>query len=241
MHSLLQQYGLSWSGGKRSAEMRRALFHILRGHSVAYDGRGLIAALLELLLHSSFAPPALRASLRRLVRQQQSARDDSLAILGQALLARVAGPDPGGGVLDDTEVAEEDPRGFERSLSDRLGSLPGDDGTFRTRASAALRRPEPDLLPAALPAWVRQELERRMALWSGRYRVDRLASSIPSVVVYRRTPVEGGVAGYASIAWLEDGVPLPERDAHGHIVDAPNLEKAAVQAGRRSGRRSTRV
>jgi acetyl/propionyl-CoA carboxylase alpha subunit/acetyl-CoA carboxylase carboxyltransferase component len=231
VHSLLQKYGISWSGGKRSAEMRLALFHLLRGHSGAYDGRGLIVALLELLLHRSFTPPVLRASLGRLVRQEQSARDNSLATLGRALLDRMAGPDPSRGVLDETEAVAGDPRQLERVLSDPFGSLPGDVGTFRARAIAALRDPEPDPVPGALPAWVRQELERRLALWSGRYRVDRLASPIPSAIVYRRTPVEGGLPGYASIAWLEAGEPRPERDAHGHILGAADLEEAAIQAG----------
>jgi acetyl-CoA carboxylase carboxyltransferase component len=232
LHSLLQQYGVSWSRGKRSAEMRLALFHILRGHSAAHAGRGLLAALLELVLHSSVASPALRASLRRLVRQEQSARDNSLATLGRALLAREARPDRGGGVPGETEAAEEDPRGFERALVDPFGSLPGDDGTLRTRAMAALGSPEPDPLPAALPVWVRQELERRLALWSGRYRVDRLASSVPSATVYRRTPIAGGRPTYASIAWLEAGVPRPERDGNGHILGAPDLAEAAIRAAR---------
>jgi acetyl/propionyl-CoA carboxylase alpha subunit/acetyl-CoA carboxylase carboxyltransferase component len=231
LDALLQKYGISWSGGKRTAETRRALFHILRGHSVVHERRSLMASLLELLLERSFAPPALLLPLHRFVRQEQTERDDSLAALGRALLSSVAGSDRRAAVFEDeaTPIALQEFEGFP---ADPFGSFPGDDGSFRARALATLRSPEPDPVPHNLPAWVRRELDRRMALWSGRYRVDRLYSPIPTVVVYCRRPMESGVAGYAVLAWLEEGVPVSERDGQGHIVSSPNLEEAAILATR---------
>jgi acetyl-CoA carboxylase carboxyltransferase component len=107
---------------------------------------------------------------------------------------------------------------------------PGDNGGVRERALAAMQSPEPDLVPSSLPAWVQQELAARIQRWSARYRIERLLSAIPTVLVYRRTPLEAGALGYASIAWLEEGAPVPETDAWGHIVSAPNLERAAGSA-----------
>jgi len=232
MVSLLRKYGILWSGGKRSPETRLALFHILRAYSVIRDGRGLIASLLDLLLERSFAPPALLASLRELVRQEQSERDDSLADLGRALLSAAGGPEDGRHVLEQIEGPQTDPSEFERFVLDPFSSLPGDDGSFRERALAALQSPEANPLSPALPAWVRHELERRFGLWSGRYRIDSLPSPIPTVVVYRLTPLEGGAHGYATITWIEEGAPLPETDFQGHIGSVPNVEKAAIHAGR---------
>ncbi len=223
MGSLLWRYGVAWSGGKRSPEMRLALFHILRAHSAVRDGKRLIAPLLDLLMERAFAPPEVVASMRKLVRQEQSERDDSLVVKGQALLSAAAGPERGHEVLEGIGAFETDPT--------ELTGL-GDDGRFRERAMAALRSPEATPIPPALPAWVRQELERRVRLWSGRYRIERLPSSISTVVVYRRTPLEGGAPGYASIAWLEEGAPVPETDSRGHIVSALNLEQAAGYAAR---------
>jgi len=225
---LLRKYGISWSGGKRSAEMKLALFHILRAYSAVRDGRSLIAALLELLQERSVASPGVLASVRNLVRQEQSERDDSLVALGRAFLSGAAGRD----VLEESEVGRPDTSELEDFAQTPLLSLPGDDGSFRERAMAALRSPEADPVSAALPPWVRRELEARMRLWSRRYRIERLPASIPTVVVYRLTPLEGRVPAYASIAWLEDGAPLPAVDSQGRIVSAPNLEKAAAHAGR---------
>jgi acetyl/propionyl-CoA carboxylase alpha subunit/acetyl-CoA carboxylase carboxyltransferase component len=229
--SLLRKYGISWSGGKRSPEMKPALFHILRAYSAIHDGKSLMASLLDLLRERSFAPPGLVPSLKALVRREEMERDDSLLVRGRGLLSSVVGEERGRGVVGEigaTGTAGGEPEGF--SL-DPFHSLPGDDGSLRGRAVAALRSPDATPVPSALPTWVRQEMEARVQLWSRRCRVERLPSSLPTVLVYRRTPLEGGPAGYASIAWLEEGVPLPETDAQGHIVSASNLERAAGHAG----------
>ena len=232
LSSLLRKYGVFWSRGKRSTEMRLAIFHILRAYAAIRDGRSLIASLLDLLLERSFAPPTVLTSLRELVRQEQSERDDSLAAPGRALLSGAGGPEGGPHILEEIGVAQPDQSAFERFLLDPFSSLPSDDGSFRERALAALRSPEATLLSPALPAWVRHEIERRLGLWSGRYRIEPLPSTIPAVVVYRLTPLEGGAHGYATIAWVEEGAPLPEIDSHGHIASVPNVEEAAIHAGR---------
>lgn len=230
--TLLQKYGIAWSGGKRSPEMRLALFYMLRAYSAIRDTRGLIASLLALLRERSFASPEVLASVSRLVWQEQSERDDALALLGQAFLSEVAGPEAGREVSEEIGVAQPYVREFERFTLDPFLSLPGDDGGFRERAMAALKSPEANLLPSSLPSWVRQELEKQTGLWSARYRIEPLPSSIPAVVVYRLTPLEGGTPGYASIAWLEEGAPVPHTDPQGRIISAPNLERAAIHAVR---------
>jgi len=59
-------YGIAWSGGKRSAEMRQALFHVLRGYSAIHDGRPLVAAVLELgRAHDLASTRVLGAALSR--------------------------------------------------------------------------------------------------------------------------------------------------------------------------------
>jgi acetyl-CoA carboxylase carboxyltransferase component len=117
-------------------------------------------------------------------------------------------------------------------VPDPFVALPGDDGSFRERAWAALRSPDATLAPPSLPSWVQRELDERTRLWSGRYRMALLPSGIPTVLVYRLTPLGGGTPGYASIAWLAEGVPLPETDSDGHILFARNLEAAFDRAGR---------
>jgi acetyl/propionyl-CoA carboxylase alpha subunit/acetyl-CoA carboxylase carboxyltransferase component len=229
--SLLGKYGIAWSGSKRS-EMKPALYHILRAYAAVHDGRGLMGSLLDLLRERPGARAWLTASLIRLVRQEQMERDDSLLVRGRALLSALLGREDAQEVLEDIDVP-----GIAAGESGRFAlkpfqSLPGDDGRFRERAVGALQAPEGDLVPASLPAWVRQELSGRIQLWSGRFRVERLASALPTLVVYRRSPLEGGAAGYASIAWPEDGAPRPETDPRGHILSVPNLETALVHAAR---------
>jgi acetyl/propionyl-CoA carboxylase alpha subunit/acetyl-CoA carboxylase carboxyltransferase component len=232
MGVLLRKYGVFWSGGKRSAEMRLALFYILRAYAAIRDGRSLIASLLDLLLERAFTPPTVMASLRELVRQEQSERDDSLAGPGRALLSGAGGPEGGPHVLEQIGGAPPEPSEGERLLLDPFAALPGDDGRFRERALAALQHPEAPLLSPALPAWVRRELEPRLGLLSSRCRIDALPSTIPTVVVYRLTPLAGGAHGYATIGWVEEGTPQPETDPRGHIAAVPNVERAATHAGR---------
>jgi acetyl/propionyl-CoA carboxylase alpha subunit/acetyl-CoA carboxylase carboxyltransferase component len=225
---LLQKYGIAWTGGKRSAEMRLALFYILRAHSAVRDGRGLIGSLLDLLRERSFAPPGVVTAVNRLLQQEQSERDDALVGLGRAFLETTADRRRGE-ALEEIAVAPSYAAELDALLADAFRSLPGDDGGFRDHARAGLRNPAVETAPV-VPSWVRQELEHRTALWSGRYRIERLPSSLPTVLVYRLTPLGGGAHRYASIAWLQEGSPCPELDRRGHVASAPNLERAVIHA-----------
>jgi acetyl/propionyl-CoA carboxylase alpha subunit/acetyl-CoA carboxylase carboxyltransferase component len=224
MGTLFEKHGVAWSEGKRTAEMRLALFCVLRGYAALREGRPSLAALLGLCRARAFAPPPVRAALRRLVEQEQAERDDGLAVLGRAVLAAAGGPEP----------ADEDAPGRdgEPLARDAFASLPGDDGGFRERARAALRAPEAALVAPTLPEWVREALDSRIHRWAGRSRVEALPSPIASVCVYRLSPAEGGAHSWASIAWLEEGAPVPETDRRGRIVSARNLEVALVRAVR---------
>lgn len=226
MRLLQKKYGIPRFGGKRSPEMRLALFHLLHGYAAVRDGRNLIVSLLDLMLLRSFNPREIRVSLLTLIRQEQSERDDSLAVLGRALLAQPIG----------SRAEDDSPQvGFARRATPQLkhyGALITENDNFRERARAALRNPEGSVIPPSLASWVHQELENHISVWSGRYLIDSLPSPMPTVLIYRLTPRAGGAHRYATIVWLEEGVPVGECDKRGSIRSAPNLGRAAVQAGR---------
>jgi len=231
--ALLGRYGISWTGGRRTPEMRLALVYILRAYSAIRDGRAVMASLLTLLEARSAALPRTLAAVERLVGQEQSERDDSLARLGRGWLARAVDAQGAGAAAQDLDEALTIVSKLEHAAPlDPFVALSGDDGTFRARARAALKSPEPTTELPALPAWVRRELEELARRWSGRYRMDLLPSCIPTVLVYRLTPLNGVNPRYACIAWLEDGAPVPEREASGRAVAAHNVEAAFVGAGR---------
>ncbi len=216
MGTLRQKYGIARVNGKRSPEMQMALFHLFRGYSAVHEGRLLIARLLELLIARSFVPRRSRTALLGLVRLEQSESDDAIALLGRTLLAQPA-----------ASARPEHPR---KARHARLRGM--EDNAFRARARAALEGSgavEPEL---ALPQWVRRELEQHADGWSRCYRVERLPSPLPTIAQFRLLPHEGGAHRYATVAWLEEGIPITETDAQGRIRSAPNVERAAVQAGR---------
>ena len=227
MARLRQKYGIPRMDGKRSPEMRLALFHLLRGYDAVREGRALIGSLLRLLLAGSLVPRRSRTALIALVRQEQPERDDALATLGRVLLARPAGAGRSGGSRHRAAGADK-PAG--KAGRHGLAGTEGDD--FREQARAALRTPAADPIPRSLPDWVRRELEKRAQVWSRSYRIERLPSSMPAVVQYRLVPHEGGAHRYATVAWLEEGVPEIETDGRGRVRSASNVERAAVQAGR---------
>jgi hypothetical protein len=207
--------------------MRLALFHLLRGYAAVRDGRQLIASLFDLMLARPFIPAEIRRSLFVLILQEQSEQDDSLARLGRALLKRPSGPGREGGAAERTEPARK-----EAARSKRRGATAWENGDFLKSARAALRRPG-GAAPASLaPDWVRRELEDHASAWSRRYRILELPSPRPDILAFRLAPREGGAHRYVMVAWLEEGVPVTETDGKGHIRSAPNVERAALQAGR---------
>jgi len=227
MGSLREKYGIPRLEGKRSPEMRLALFHLLRGYAAVRDGRQLIASLFDLMLARPFIPAEIRRSLFVLILQEQSEQDDSLARLGRALLKRPSGPGREGGAAERTEPARK-----EAARSKRRGATAWENGDFLKSARAALRRPG-GAAPASLaPDWVRRELEDHASAWSRRYRILELPSPRPDILAFRLAPREGGAHRYVMVAWLEEGVPVTETDGKGHIRSAPNVERAALQAGR---------
>jgi acetyl/propionyl-CoA carboxylase alpha subunit/acetyl-CoA carboxylase carboxyltransferase component len=227
MRSLREKYGIPHSKGKRSTEMRLALFHLLRGYAAVRDGRHLIGGLFDLMIARPPIPRKIRASLLTLIRQEQSERDDSLAKAGRTLLARPYAPGGGGEIRQPADPVKRTAARLKEQ-----GPLIAESGGPRDQVLAALRHSEEGSYPSDLPPWVGEELAAHTGAWSRRYRVDHLPSPLPTVLVYRLTPLDGGPHRYATIAWLEEGAPLPETDSHGHIRSAPNMEKAAIQAGR---------
>ena len=227
MRSLREKYGIPRLEGKRSPEMRLALFHLLRGYAAVRDGRQLIAALFDLMLARPFIPREIRGSLFKLIAQEQSERDDSLAKLGRALLERPFGPGREGDAPERIELAKK------AAVRTKPHAAPTtENANFRDSARAALSRPDIGTPIPLMPGWVRRELESHANAWSRRHQVVHLPSPLPAVLVFRLTPHEGGTHRYAIIAWLEEGVPVTEADGRGHVRSAPNVERAAIQAGR---------
>lgn len=224
MNSLRQKYGIPRLDGKRSPEMQIALFHLFRGYSAVHEGRPLIARLLEALIARAFVPRRSRTALLDLVRLEESESDDSIAVLGRALLAQPAYSTRSQRAFDwaDREV--------QKSRAGRFHGV--EDRAFLELASAALSSTPTLTAELALPQWVREELATHTEAWSLRHHVDRLPSPLPTIVQFRLTPHDGGAHRYATIAWLEEGVPVTETDARGRISFAPNVERAAMQAGR---------
>lgn len=227
MGSLREKYGIPRLEGKRGPEMRRALFHLLRGHASVRDGRQLLAALFGLMLERQFISQEIRRSLLRLISQEQSEQDDSLAKLGLALLKLPAGPGRAGDVRQRTERAQK-----AAAYRQWRGAPTTEGAEFREDACADVRRLDVGTPVPLAPDWVERELESRANTWSRRYQIDRLPSQYSTVAAFRLTPHKGGARRYVMVAWLEEGVPVAETDARGHIRSAPNVERAALQAGR---------
>lgn len=227
MARLREKYGIPRLDGKRSSDMRLALFHLLRGYDAVREGRELVGSLLRLLIECSLVPVRSRAALTDLVRQEQSERDDALATLGRVLLARSCANGRNGDARH-RATRSDMPAGAAAGHA-----LPGiEDGKFRQEASEALRNPVADPIPGSLPDWVRRELDMRTDTWSPLYRIERLSSPVPAVVPYRLVPREGGAHRYAIVAWLEEGSLQVAFDPQGRACSAPNLERVAGAAAR---------
>ncbi len=239
---LFRYYGIrEWSLSARSPAVDRAFFFLQRGTHAGSRFSHCLVTLVRILRYID--QPGLNTynALNKIVVQQQAEPDDSLGRMIREIISR----------KDSTQRGRDQTFGTTRKyfqqyralVQNPFEALGMDEDEFRAQALVGL--PHSALVPEEAPAWVREDLQRKLGIISQRARVERLFSPVDSIFMYLCHPAAGTVAprnapgvipSAPDSAWqicyvyLPEGTLVPEFDEAGRVAGAENMERACLRA-----------
>jgi acetyl/propionyl-CoA carboxylase alpha subunit/acetyl-CoA carboxylase carboxyltransferase component len=233
MDNLLRPYALvNWSpaSGINHSRTEIVLIKLLRAYYASQNFQALIKIIVTLL--SGLPKPSKRTVriLRRLIRQEEAERDDSLAELTIHILGAW------GVSWREQRQRRAVPRQYiseyREMVKQPLSVFPGIDAASMLREiTASLAESQLPLIPEGIPAWARALLAERQQVLKRKFNLVRLFSPLQQVLMFGlQNADDANEKRYLCVA-LIDKVSIVA-DAQGRVIASDNMERANFDAAK---------
>ncbi|MBX7057912.1 MAG: hypothetical protein K1X75_07580 [Leptospirales bacterium] len=211
---------------------RFGLFHLLKLYRRLEAGAELLLRALPLLGRLQEIQPSTERALERLIGETRDHSDERLANEARRILAAKTRHNArnraeySGTGLNRLYAAD-----FRRFILEPFVALPGEmDSAFREHARASLSRPGAELFPTVLAPATLAEVRRRAERRLKTHELRRLYSPYSDVILWQVESRNDASLSYHCMVCVGEGAPVPQRDASGAILGAPNVEQSAIRA-----------
>lgn len=211
-----------------NGRVEMAFLQILRSYLVCRNQPEIIRLIVRIL--GNLEKPSTRTihCLRKLIMQEETERDDSLAEYATSILGKL-GFRPWKQELG-SRVSRQYVDDFRRMIRDPLTSFAGYDRVqILQQISKSLFKPTASLVPEDLAEWAARLVSGRLEILAREFRISRFYSPIANVLIYGLEALKDkNDTRYLSMALLDRII--PEHDEIGQITGSKNMEVANIAA-----------
>lgn len=206
-------------------KVKRSFFYILRAYSATFTSDHIILNLIKIIGY--FPEPSRRSinTLKRLILLEQNEREDHLAEQAVRVLRRMHTSQT---TQEPAPIVSRKHMKDLRMFSSNIFESFGDSKLSKEKFSAALEKPEVDLLPTHLKTWSQKELQKISSFLLEHGKIERLFSPYNDIVIYRVE--QNGKSHYLCIGFSSKII--FERDEQNKILSTENIEQLCINAAR---------
>ncbi|MES0491367.1 MAG: carboxyl transferase domain-containing protein [Leptospirales bacterium] len=228
LNQLFKAYGiLDWNikSSSDSSTVKLAFFNILRAHGACTGFPDVIRSLVEIISYVKNPSKRIVSLLKGLVLQEQSERDDSLAVYTARLIRDLDGPQISRDIIP--IISRKYIPEFRQHMTEIYHTFPGHKpDELEAKISASLKTPESDLIGDGLPEWFHLELSERTEKLSKSIKLKRLYSPFKEVVIYLAENKKNKKKRYFALSYVAK-VDL-EKDERGKVISSESTERACI-------------